>query len=141
VYSLAVYNGELVAAGRITTRGGVSVNSIASGTHLLVRARNGFSQTEAPYAEVDLLTVFNNELFAGGPVRTKQKASKSIYRRWNGSVWSPLGRGLICPRSIFGFNGELLVSGASTMVSGLLIGSLCALGTSVATGYGRGSCR
>ncbi|MHA3770406.1 DUF7453 family protein [Verrucomicrobiota bacterium sgz303538] len=89
VYALAVVGGDLYAAGRFTTAGGVPVNNIAkwngstwsalgSGTSDVVRA----------------LAVIGNDLYAGGYFTNAGGNTVNKIARWNGNAWSALGSGM-----------------------------------------------
>lgn len=117
VASLAVYNGTLVAAGRFETVDGVPANNIASWNgaswHPL---GNGLNYPSGP-VYVGALTVFNNELIAGGTFRTAGGADAPCIARWNGTVWRPLGAGFaggyLGPSvyCLMEYNGDLIAGG------------------------------
>lgn len=104
VLALAEWNGDLVAGGYFTTAGGQTVNRIArwdgttwqpfvSGGHIGIHAGTYVSG----------LTVWNNDLIAGGRFLSAGGQTVSRIARWDGSTWHP-----------FVSNGQNGVSGGAT---------------------------
>jgi hypothetical protein len=87
VWTLAVYNGELYAAGDFTTVDGLSVNGIArwNGT-AWSDPESGFNGT------VQALTVWNGKLVAAGYFTSANVAANYI-AAFDGNNWSALGSG------------------------------------------------
>jgi hypothetical protein len=89
VTSLAVYNGDLIAAGGLTEAGGVPVNFIArwdgtAWTPLGIGTDSG----------ILCMTVYNGELIVGGGFSTAGGVPSSCIARWNGTSWNSLGTGV-----------------------------------------------
>ncbi|MFH1219416.1 MAG: hypothetical protein V1694_03075 [Candidatus Eisenbacteria bacterium] len=120
VHALAVYNGELIAAGAFTRAGETAARNIA---------RWDGSRWHALGAGLDFqvedLAVYQGELVAGGywPYSVDSKIA-----RWDGVSWKPLGSGLRCDstycsdvevRAMAVFNGELIVGGMFSEAGGV----------------------
>jgi hypothetical protein len=92
VQAMAVYNNELYIGGSFdeTWMGTVTdLNGIARWDgHFWVPVGNG----PGPYAVVNALAVYNNELYAGGE-SFNVGGTKGI-ARWNGSSWNAVGTGV-----------------------------------------------
>jgi hypothetical protein len=112
VYALAVYNGELYAAGEFNTAGTISANHIARW--------NGVTWDSVGYGlgnTVYSLAVYNNELYAGGIF------TNGIYK-WNGTTWAMVGSGVPTTSSngVFALDscfGKLYVGGQFTTAGGI----------------------
>ena len=89
VYALAVYNGDLIAAGSFSSAAGVSVSNIAAWNGSSW-APLGSGLNDTAYA----LAVYNGYLYAGGYFTQAGGVSANYIARWNGSVWQPLGPGM-----------------------------------------------
>ncbi len=89
VYTMAVYNNELVAAGFMQNAGTVAVSGIArwngSTWSALGTGTGGLS------ISVQTLAVYQSELIVGGLFSTAGGVTASRIARWNGSAWSSLG--------------------------------------------------
>jgi trimeric autotransporter adhesin len=88
---VAMPNGELVAAGKFTTAGGIATGSIArwNGTNwapLGTGIGNGSVQA--------LAVLPNGDLIAGDDFTLAGGVAVNNVARWNGSVWAPLGAGI-----------------------------------------------
>src|SRR5690349_15172958 len=60
---------------------------------------------------VRAMTIFNNELIAGGDFTTAGGVPASRLARWNGTTWQALGGGVNAPvRALMVYNGELIVA-------------------------------
>ena len=61
---------------------------------------------------VTALTVFNNELIAGGWFTTADGVSANRIAKWNGTNWVPLGSGMDSSvQQVVVFNNELIAGG------------------------------
>lgn len=114
VHALAIYNGELVAAGTFSTAGGVAANYLAkwdgsawsplgSGTDAFVYA----------------LTVHDGKLYAGGDFWTAGGQPANKVAAWDGVAWSGLGSGL--NGQVFAlqsYAGKLIAGGGFTQAGG-----------------------
>ena len=86
VYSLAVYNDELYAAGVFGTAGGNNISKLSAGIWSAVG--NGTN------ACLFGLTVYNSELYAGGQFSYAGSTLVNGIGKWNGHSWSSLGKGM-----------------------------------------------
>ncbi|MCX6163750.1 MAG: T9SS type A sorting domain-containing protein [Ignavibacteriae bacterium] len=69
---------------------------------------------------VRALTVFNNELIAGGSFTTAGGVSANRIAKWNGTSWSPLGSGMNSNvLALTVFNNELIAGGTFTTAGGV----------------------
>lgn len=107
VRALAVYQGELIAAGDFSTSGDTSCNAIARWDgqqwHPLGTGIAG---------QVRAMTVYNGELIAGGYFTTAGGVSCRSVARWNGQRWAAVGYG--CDgevRALAAYNGRLYAGG------------------------------
>ena len=92
VYALAVYNGELYAAGQFDSAGSIPANNIAkwNGSSWLA-VGNGIDGT------VSALAVYNGNLYAGGTFDSAGEMLVNSIAQWNGSSWSGVGGGFWLP--------------------------------------------
>jgi hypothetical protein len=117
VYSLAIYQGQLIAAGSFTNASGVLTSNIARWNGSTWQAL-GFG-IDGQY--VRALAVLGNDLIAGGFFHTAGAVSASNIARWDGFTWSAMGSGTnnevrsLCARS----NGTLAVGGFFTQAGGV----------------------
>jgi hypothetical protein len=132
VYALTTYNGNLIAAGSFATAGTAVATNIArwdgSAWHPV---GTGKVRDDGGQTLVKALTVYNNELIAGGNFKFAGELQTNAIARWNGNVWQPLGAGLTdssenpgTVESLAVFNGALMAGGSfstagSTPVSDL----------------------
>lgn len=134
VYSMAVYNGELVVAGSFLTAGGITMNNIArwNGT-----SWNPASMAGGVSSGISSLVVHNGELYAGGSFTTIGGVAANMVAKWNpGGSWSAVGSavagGGIDPvyhgsnfttsaevYTLGSYGGELIVGGRFTHASGV----------------------
>ncbi len=117
VWSVLVFDGDLIVGGEFTTAGGVTVNRIAkwNGTNwsALGTGMNG---------SVRDLAVFNNELYAVGLFTSAGGVTANRIAKWNGSTWSALGLGLNnSGYAIHVFGNALYVGGAFTTAGGITV--------------------
>jgi hypothetical protein len=114
VAALAVYQGELVAAGSFTSMGGVDASRIAAWNGAAWRPLG--SGADAP---VEALAVYDGDLVAGGTFTRIGGVAAPYVARWNGSAWSPLGDGV--DNTVLGlarFGEDLIVMGLFTQAGG-----------------------
>jgi hypothetical protein len=93
VDALALFQGQVIAAGKFTLAGNTACSRIARWTGSAWGALGaGLSDT------VDAVTTFNDgsgtALFAGGRFTAAGGAPAAHIARWNGQAWSPLGLGV-----------------------------------------------
>lgn len=91
VHALAVYEGDLIAGGAITSAGGNPVKRIARWDG--VQWQDMAGGVESPYgrATVNALLVANDELIVGGAFNRAGGLQTNGIARWNGEAWNPLG--------------------------------------------------
>jgi hypothetical protein len=81
---------------------------------------------------VSALTVYNGELIAGGVFTAAGGVDASKIARWNGSIWQPLGSGMLGGGSYAGvyaltvYNGELIAGGYFKEAGGVDVNSIAA---------------
>jgi hypothetical protein len=80
VWGLAVYDGELVAAGNFDTADGIPVTSVARWDGSSWSSMGAFEDT----AGINALAVYGDELIAGGALWSP---GISNLARWNGASW------------------------------------------------------
>lgn len=92
VRALAVYNGELIAAGAFTTADGLPANSIArwDGARWAPLGA-GVQGDNNAFATVHALAVHSGELWVGGDFTVAGGQPIAALARWNGTVWQPAG--------------------------------------------------
>ena len=96
VHALALdENGRLYAGGEFTTAGGTAVSAVASWDGATWRALGSGmgSDHSVPYVWALAVDAQGN-LFAGGDFTTAGGAAASYIARWDGTEWSPLGKGM-----------------------------------------------
>ena len=124
VMALAVFNGELIAAGSFTDMGGVDVSNIARWNGERWEALG----TGLGGGEVKALAVLGSNLYAGGTFTTANGAPAARIARWNGFGWSPMGSGITGPapvvNALLAFNGGLYVGGSFTAANGTAANNL-----------------
>lgn len=112
INSLAIYNGELYAAGYFSSFNGASITSIAKwngGNWLPVGT--GFGNPNW-YQTILALAVYNGELYAGGNFSISGGAPANNIAKWNGTSWSSVGNGANDHvYSMVVYNGELYAAG------------------------------
>src|SRR5262249_48369946 len=85
VYSLAVYNGDLIAAGIFDHADGDSTGGVARWDGSTWRPM----ATNAPVPQVNALAVHGTRLIAGGALTNFDGVGQ-----WDGTTWSAVGAGL-----------------------------------------------
>ena len=85
--------------------------------HLTFNIEHCLCQTWSPLGTgmnnyINALTVYNNELIAGGSFQTAGGVSADRIAKWNGTSWSPLGSGVNATvYSLAVYNNELIAGG------------------------------
>jgi hypothetical protein len=149
VYSLASYNGQLIAAGTFASAGGFQAANIASW--------DGLSWKPLQYVDggadpaVRALAVCNSRLIAGGAFTAAGGTSADDIAAWDGSSWTPLGTGLgggsRPGASALAVFGDRLIAGGGFMTAGGLAANYSAawdgsfwssMGPGMSGGSGRG---
>lgn len=86
VTALAVYNGQLIAAGWFTTAGGVEVHNVTAWDGVAWQPLgSGVDQG------VNALAVWDNKLFIGGYLTSAGGEAATRIAVWNGANWGPVG--------------------------------------------------
>ncbi|HSA28737.1 MAG TPA: PHB depolymerase family esterase [Phycisphaerae bacterium] len=123
VQALAVYKGQLIAAGHFTTAGGVSANHIALWDGATWQTLGSGIGGPPPYVNVNALTVYSNELIAGGYFTTAGGVSANHIARWDGIRWQALGSGIgsFYPyvSALAVYNGRLIAAGNFEYAGGI----------------------
>jgi hypothetical protein len=120
VHSLAVYNGSLYLGGQFVVAGGtLQVNNVvrwngSNWSALSDASGNGVTSAGSPSgASVFDLTVYNNQLVAGGGFDAAGGITTNDVASWNGTTWSALGlpapqRNLVLALGLY--NGQLVAA-------------------------------
>ena len=112
VYTLAMYDGELYAAGNHTYESGTAQSKILKwdGNNWLTigEATNNLNET-AVYS----FAVFDGELYVAGNFSMINNVSANSLAKWNGTTWSPVGSGMgsASVTSLTVLNNELYATG------------------------------
>ena len=116
VHTSAVYNDELYAGGNFEHADGNECLGIAKWNGSAWSSVGGGFQHDALNHVVSALTVFNNELVAGGWVDSVGGMPINHVARWNGTSWSPMGTDcqINTPRGFAIHNGELYMCGEAS---------------------------
>ena len=115
IYALAVFEGELIAAGEFHASSGSPSNAIARWDGESWRSLgNGFEHD----AQIRALTVFQGRLIAGGKFRLVGGQASNSLAQWDGAQWSPVPGGVLAPNtgqgSVFAlevYDDRLIVGG------------------------------
>lgn len=122
VRALAVYQGEVIAAGSFTQSGGQTVRRIARW--------NGSAWQELGGGigdgEVRAMAVYNNELFVGGTFSQAGGQPANRIARWNGAKWQSVGTGVIGDHvsAFVNYLGKLHVAGKFLNAGGLGVANI-----------------
>jgi hypothetical protein len=114
VWTVAVYDGKLIAGGWFTTAGGNPASNIASwdGSSW---SQVGTGVNGAVYS----LCEFQNELIVGGAFTLAGGGPADYIARWNGTSWSPLGAGTNSwVQALCVHDQKLIVGGGFSMAGG-----------------------
>ena len=115
VFSLTVYNGDLIAGGSFTSAGGVAASYIARWDGAAWQPL-GSGMDHWVFS----LTVYNGDLIAGGSFTTAGGVGASYIAGWNGSAWQTLGSGMNhSVLSLTVSNTELIAGGRFTTAGGV----------------------
>lgn len=133
VYSLCVFNGELIAGGSFTTAGGTPANHIArwDGNQWLPLS-TGIIGTDFFLfpTTVRCLSIFQNNLIAGGNFTTAGGVPALNIANWNGIAWTPLAAGVgqndssHAVHALTVFEGELIAGGKFNLTGSSTINSV-----------------
>jgi hypothetical protein len=94
VTALAVYQGELIAAGSFQFSGTTPLNNIARWDGTAWSPLGGGLSDDSGMGFVGALAVYNGTLVAGGRFNLAGGQSVNNIARWNGGAWETLGDGL-----------------------------------------------
>ncbi len=121
----AVYNGAVHVGGTFNSAGGVTCLGVARWNGTAWGPVGGGTQQAANTHPVQALTVFDNELIAGGWLDSVSGIPVHNVARWNGTTWSPM-------------DADMSID----LVSGFTVhnGELYACGVTDGTGMGTGHC-
>ncbi len=112
VKALAVYQGQLVAAGLFSAAGGQPVSNIARWNGTSWQPLGTGIVGAGPLPGVRALIVHNLGLIAAGAFTSAGGQAMSNIARWDGASWSPLGAGVDgSVNSLAGHNGSVIVGG------------------------------
>ena len=111
VECLAVYNGELYAAGANIGGGGVAIDySIlkwnGSNWSTLITIPASYT-LDGALGDILSMKVYNGELYIAGNFTSVDTITTSQIAKWNGSNWSAVGTGINFGSSPYGFDGSL----------------------------------
>lgn len=133
VYSLNVYNNQLIVGGDFISIGGVTTTGIASWNGASFSAfGSGLSGT---IVDVEAIDTLNNELYVGGGLTNYNNIAK-----WNGSSWSQVGNGLNGQVSdLINYNNQILAGGGITTSGTVTINNFAKLNGSTWSSFGVGT--
>lgn len=116
VYTLAVYNGELVAGGSFERAGNVNLwntRYIARWDGSTWKPLGGEIQNARYASEVRTLALHNGGLTVGGTFSAWGGVGTAGVARWNGSEWESLGGGISGQvLALTVYNGDLIAGGS-----------------------------
>jgi hypothetical protein len=118
VYTLTVYNADLIVGGVFDTAGVTPARNIARWN-----GSTWSSLGSGINSQVYALTVYGTDLIAGGIFTQAGGTSANYIARWNGSSWSSLGSGMgggsfTHVSALTVYSGNLIVGGDFTQASG-----------------------
>ena len=127
VADLTAYNGQLVAGGEFWMAGSVTCNGLASwngSSWQTLGSEMAGGSDWGPF--LTSLTVYNEQLVAGGDFTAAGGVGCNYIASWNGSSWQPLGSGM-AGGGVFGpavialtvYNGQLVAGGYFTTAGGV----------------------
>ncbi len=142
VSSAIVFNGDLVVGGNFDSAGGVACNAVARWDghewHAMDAGLTSICFTDWQTGRVghygpsvNVLAMYDGELYAGGTFTTTGEPVCSNIARWDGQRWQPLGAGVIYPEwsevgSLAEYDGQLVVSGWFSQAGDVSCDSLAA---------------
>jgi len=154
ITAMAVFNGNLVAAGYFDTVGGIAANDVA------VWNGNSWSALGAGvnkipyygfYNGINAMAVYNNELYVAGSFDTAGGQPVNSIAKWDGTSWSSVGGGVggyisggdtITPEisCMAVYNGSLYVAGGFYTAGGIVTNNIASWNgtawSAVGTGIG-----
>jgi hypothetical protein len=122
VFALAEYQGDLIAAGRINSVGGLVGPEIARWDGEQWHALGDGVNCSIPYCDKAVfdLVEFEDDLVVGGGFTLAGNAPALNIARWDGAAWHPIGAGFNGHVSaVTVYNGELIAAGGFTSSGGL----------------------
>jgi len=127
VMALTIHENKLIAGGGFTTAGGVSANYIAAWDGTSWSPMGSGMGGDEPYITVFALTVYDDELIAGGSFNTADGVSANYIAAWDGSSWSALGSGMggnnpynnPCVTALTVYDNKLIAGGYFTTAGGV----------------------
>jgi hypothetical protein len=130
VYSMVIYNGDLIVGGMFTEAGGIAANHVArwdgDSWHALgdgVRYETG----GVDIGYVKALAIFNGNLIVAGYFNEAGGVAAQRIAQWNGSAWTALGSGipddayLHGPHCMAVYGGHLVVAGRFYEAGGIAV--------------------
>ena len=125
VWSLAVYDQQLIAAGRYDLAGTDFVNNIAAFDGFTWRPLgSGLELILTPQYDVDVqaMLVFKNTLIAAGYFDTAGGVRASNIAQWDGASWAPLGEGVSNEvHALTIYNNNLIAGGEFVNAGGVQV--------------------
>jgi len=119
VYALAIYDNKLIAGGKFSTAGGSSANCIAEWDGFAWSPLGSGLEGGIPLPYVRALTVYGDDLIAGGYFTTAGGIASQYIASWNGSVWSQIGSGVNnIVQALTVFDSKLIAAGHFTIAGG-----------------------
>lgn len=135
LFTTAIYNGDLYAAGVFDSIGGVAAHSIAkwNGTSWSALG-DGITGEYPPYVQVNAMIVYNGALYVAGEFDSAGGIFVSSIAKWDGTSWSPLASGIAnshisLQESIFSLgvnNGTLYASGSFKSAGAITVNNVAA---------------
>jgi hypothetical protein len=122
VYALALSGSDLYAGGTFTNAGGIPAINIAKWDGSAWSALGsgiGGSPLGWYYSSVNALAVSGTNLYAGGDFSNAGGVSATFIAKWDGSAWSALGSGVVCPVFALAVSGTDLYAGSWTEGTGV----------------------
>jgi hypothetical protein len=123
VYSLAIFNSQLIAAGRMQQSGAVTnLNNISVWNGSIWQGLGTGIGTSGD--RVFALTVLNSTLIAGGRFATAGGSPANNIARWTGSAWQNIGGGNAVDDEVDAlavYNNELIAGGNFKFINGLYV--------------------
>ncbi|MHC5109719.1 MAG: hypothetical protein ACYTHJ_07570 [Planctomycetota bacterium] len=118
IFSMVIYNGDLIVAGSFQNAGGMSANRIARWDG------NSWSAVGGGLNDRVLgLTVFRGELIACGDFTMAGRTDANRIARWDGEAWHALGDGFNnTVRKVTAYGDDLIAGGQFTMAGALPTG-------------------
>lgn len=116
IHAMAVYDGDLIVAGKFETAGSTAANNIAKWNSWTAGWEPlGLGLGGDDYSEVYALYVFDGELYAGGSFSEAGTITTDNIAKWDGEDWHAVGSGR--PGMVYCFtewDGMLVAGGGFT---------------------------